>query len=620
MALTRVQSNIAHGSSTAPSVDIGSIPAAGDLVIVSIAVATTGRTIAISGYTQIPTDGNVSNSTCQHAIFYKIADGAGGTDVITGSISGSSVGWRIIAVQYHDSAGGTWTLDKSAHSSGSSTHPASGTTAASTVAAEVWAAILTNGGNITQSSPTNSFSLVQGAATAAGAASYFYERIVAATGAASTSTTTPSSRAWVGTVATFYSGAGGGGGGGTPANTVAPAVTGTTVVGNTLSCSTGTWTNTPTSYAYQWQRDVFGSGSYSNIASATSNTYALIDTDDGSHIRCVVIATNATGSSLPANSNAVGLITEPAPTNTSVPIITGNAIQYDSLDVSSGTWTNMGGHNPTYGIQWQTAPDNLTWADVPAAIGSTFTLRTADVGNYIRAVLTATNTGGTASADTDSVGPIQGVPVYPYVDLRPSYDWDNVFNRWTGKRDDGSPYTWEDLSSQDDYFLRAKQITSLVSTDAELVNQLQWKTALFSQPMDRVDSIVVMPLRHQIDLTPSVAAGSGTVTGVPLLLSAYHTPAVVDTEAASNQDTVIEIDASLSREIGDRIVVLETPPGFADEQEVEYMIQHISGTVEQGPYVSAKFEFQLWPSSIMDFWIVGDAAKSRAGLTTRPSY
>lgn len=92
-----------------------------------------------------------------------------------------------------------------------------------------------------------------------------------------------------------------------PANTVAPAVTGTETQGETLSTTDGTWTNSPTSYAYQWQRDDLGGGVFSNISAATANTYVLTSSDVGCQVRCVVTATNASGSTA-ANSNAVGLI------------------------------------------------------------------------------------------------------------------------------------------------------------------------------------------------------------------------------------------------------------------------------------------------------------------------
>lgn len=40
-----------------------------------------------------------------------------------------------------------------------------------------------------------------------------------------------------------------------PVNTVAPTITGTTTIGSTISATNGTWSNSPTSYRYQWQKD-----------------------------------------------------------------------------------------------------------------------------------------------------------------------------------------------------------------------------------------------------------------------------------------------------------------------------------------------------------------------------
>lgn len=85
---------------------------------------------------------------------------------------------------------------------------------------------------------------------------------------------------------------------------VAPAVTGGTSIGSLLTCSTGTWTGSPTSYAYQWQEYV--GGSWTNISGATSST---LDTTgfDPEDVRCQVVATNAYGDSDPAVSNTVTL-------------------------------------------------------------------------------------------------------------------------------------------------------------------------------------------------------------------------------------------------------------------------------------------------------------------------
>ena len=70
-----------------------------------------------------------------------------------------------------------------------------------------------------------------------------------------------------------------------PVNSVLPAVTGTTTVGQTLTTTNGTWTNTPTGYSRQWYRSYNG-GSRSAISSAAGSTYVLVVADQGNAITC----------------------------------------------------------------------------------------------------------------------------------------------------------------------------------------------------------------------------------------------------------------------------------------------------------------------------------------------
>lgn len=87
----------------------------------------------------------------------------------------------------------------------------------------------------------------------------------------------------------------------TPANTVAPAVSGTAVVGQVLTTTNGTWTNSPSSYSYQWKRGATNIGT-------NASTYTLVAADAGntSNIKCTVTATN--GLSASADSNTVAQI------------------------------------------------------------------------------------------------------------------------------------------------------------------------------------------------------------------------------------------------------------------------------------------------------------------------
>jgi len=74
-----------------------------------------------------------------------------------------------------------------------------------------------------------------------------------------------------------------------PENTVAPDVTGTNTVGSTLTCSTGTWTNSPSAYAYQWFQN------NTPLIGQTLNTHVITAGDVGSELVCRVTATNVVG-------------------------------------------------------------------------------------------------------------------------------------------------------------------------------------------------------------------------------------------------------------------------------------------------------------------------------------
>jgi hypothetical protein len=78
-------------------------------------------------------------------------------------------------------------------------------------------------------------------------------------------------------------------GGGVPANTALPQISGTAVVGQQLSCSQGTWTNSPTNYTYRWKRN----GGATPIA--TGQNYTVVAADVGQAITCEVQATNGSG-------------------------------------------------------------------------------------------------------------------------------------------------------------------------------------------------------------------------------------------------------------------------------------------------------------------------------------
>ena len=75
--------------------------------------------------------------------------------------------------------------------------------------------------------------------------------------------------------------------------------------GSTLTASTGTWSNSPTRYGYQWQ-DCASNGC-TNIAGATGQSYTLQSADVLDTVDVVVTATNAGGSAF-ATSKPTGVV------------------------------------------------------------------------------------------------------------------------------------------------------------------------------------------------------------------------------------------------------------------------------------------------------------------------
>lgn len=95
---------------------------------------------------------------------------------------------------------------------------------------------------------------------------------------------------------------------GNPVEVIEPVVSGTVATGDVLTTTNGTWTNTPTSYTYQWQDCATDGTSCSNIGGATSSTYTVASGDAGHSIEALVTATNVSGSSSPAGAPIVPLI------------------------------------------------------------------------------------------------------------------------------------------------------------------------------------------------------------------------------------------------------------------------------------------------------------------------
>ena len=180
-----------------------------------------------------------------------------------------------------------------------------------------------------------------------------------------------------------------------PANTAQPTISGTTAQGQTLTATAGTWSNSPTSFAYQWMRCPASGGAAdasdcAAIGGATTTSYVVAAGDVGSRFRIRVTATNADGPATAA-SNATDLVTAtaPGPPNTQPPTISGQAVVGQTLTATQGTWTGTG---LTFAYQWRRCDTaGAQCADISGATATTYALVAADSGRTVRVEVTAKN-------------------------------------------------------------------------------------------------------------------------------------------------------------------------------------------------------------------------------------
>lgn len=179
---------------------------------------------------------------------------------------------------------------------------------------------------------------------------------------------------------------------GAPFNTALPAITGTLKIGSTQTVSTGTWSNTPTSYSYQWQKSSDGI-SWINLSGETANTYVPTFDVANLQIRVNVGGVNAVDTATVTSAVISGFV---PPQATVVPAITGTRTVGQTLTSSSGTWPST---SSGYLYQWQRSSDGgVTWTSISGATSSTYVLATADAGYQIRSQVSLTANAGSSSA------------------------------------------------------------------------------------------------------------------------------------------------------------------------------------------------------------------------------
>ena len=169
-----------------------------------------------------------------------------------------------------------------------------------------------------------------------------------------------------------------------PFNTVKPTATISGRVGDTATCTTGTWTAVPEpAFSFQWLREGVA------ITGETSNTYVVAGSDVSKEISCLVTATNAAGERSVESGRVV--IAAIAPVNTRPPALTGKTTIGSTLTCDPGVFA--GTPAPALSIEWLRGTAVIDGASV-----GTYDLTNADGAKAISCRVTASNIAGTVQA------------------------------------------------------------------------------------------------------------------------------------------------------------------------------------------------------------------------------
>ena len=236
---------------------------------------------------------------------------------------------------------------------------------------------------------------------------------------------------------------------GPAANATGPTVGGVARDGSTLTANPGTWNGTPTiTYEYQWQRCDTAGANCVNIPGETGSTYTLTPADVGSTIRVLVTAVNDAGSSAPSASPPSGTITKLAPSNVTLPQLSGVDRDGQTLTTTLGSWNGTAPLD--YDVQWQRCDAlGANCANIAGATAWSYVLGGADVGHTVRSVVTASNDAGDASASsapTTTVDPDPPVnTTLPAVSgvLRDGQVVTATDGAWTGTTPIAYTYQWQ---------------------------------------------------------------------------------------------------------------------------------------------------------------------------------
>lgn len=273
--------------------------------------------------------------------------------------------------------------------------------------------------------------------------------------------------------------------------------------GNTTSCSFQY--GTTTSYGTTVNCAASAGNGESPVAESTNLTGLTANTT----YHYQLTASNVTGSSnVGGDQTFTTAASVSPPTNTVAPVVSGTATDKNgTLTTDNGTFTGTG---LTYTYQWQRCSDTSTscstgtWQNISGATSSSYTPQDADTSFELDVVVTATNSGGSASGTSAATANVASItPSNSTIPVISGTTTDGQTltttpGSWTGSSSFTYTYQWQQCSG-----------SSSLTCSGGTWNNISGAT---SSSYIAQDTDVGLPIQVTVTATgTTVAAGSTTV-------------------------------------------------------------------------------------------------------------
>ncbi|MGF1569518.1 MAG: choice-of-anchor L domain-containing protein [Nodosilinea sp.] len=194
------------------------------------------------------------------------------------------------------------------------------------------------------------------------------------------------------------------------------AITGTATQGQTLTANTATLADVDGlgTLAYRWEQSSTGTTGWTAIDGATASTLALTQAQVGLFLRVVVSYTDQQGADESVTSTATTAVANVNDAPTGGVTIDGTATQNQVLTANTAALGDIDGLG-TFTYRWESSSTGTDgWATIDGATASTFILTQAQVGRFLRVVVSYTDqqsvAESVASAATTAITNVNDLP------------------------------------------------------------------------------------------------------------------------------------------------------------------------------------------------------------------